>query len=521
MLPVLSDNCVPHLNQTAYQRGVSCADATFSCQETISKFIRHGDSVYSCFYDLASAFDIVEYPVLLSHLKKAGVSGKAWCLIKDWYTNVSSSVRVGRQVSPSFSVCRGVRQGSVLSPTLFLLVMDPILFDLSKRSCGPSVCGLYLGAFSHTDDIRTLSTNISYCKLRMMLVSVYASSQGMALNVNKCEASISPSLPVDSTHIHTGDLQFPLTTSAKCLGALWSPNLSCTKWVEDNIKKARCAFFARGSGVFHGTLNPLSSKSIVEHCVFPCLLFGAETWILNSTLLQKLESFQAELAKCILRLPTCTSNNTALMALQWPSMRARILIIKLCFLFKVVISDLTLSAHVFRFLAASDFESLVIIRQCCFLESIYKSNYTTAVLTSSDEITNHSLKKEILQLDPSLLVANVSTHLSQQYVQAVASSIDGSWLRLWDLSLESGVFGTTCVQAILRFLSLHAHSDGTCPAPNCSFNVDFESPCEHFLSAHTNLDISLDNFIHACTNFSVSLFSYGHGLHCGFKSVCH
>ena len=158
--------------------------------------------------------------------------------------------------------------------------MDPILLELSKRSCGPSVC---LGAFSHADDIRTLSTNISDCKSQIASVSEFTSSQGLALNVDKCEASISPSLPVDSTHILAGDLQFPLTTSARCLGAWWSPNLSCTKWVEENIKKARCACFARGSGVFHGTLNPLSSKSIVEHCVLPCLLFGAETWILNTT----------------------------------------------------------------------------------------------------------------------------------------------------------------------------------------------------------------------------------------------
>ena len=78
---------------------------------------------------------------------------------------------------------------------------------------------------------------------------------------------------------------------------------------------------------------------------------------------------------------------------------------------------------------------------------------------------------------------------------------------------ERGVFGTTCIQAILRFLSLHAHSDGTCPAPNCSFYIGSESPCGHFLSAHTSLDISLDNFMYSCTNFSVSLFSYGHGLH--------
>ena len=217
MLPVLSDNNAPHLNQTAYQQGVSCSDATFACQETISKFIRDGDSIYSCFYDLSSAFDTVEYPVLFSHLKRAGVSGKAWRLIKDWYTDVSSTVRVGGQASPSFTVSRGVRQGSVLSPTLFLQVMDPILLELNNRSCGPSICGLYLGAFSHADDIRTLSKNISDCKSQMSFVSEYTSSQGLALNVEKCEASISPSLPADSRHITAGDLVFPLTTSAKCL----------------------------------------------------------------------------------------------------------------------------------------------------------------------------------------------------------------------------------------------------------------------------------------------------------------
>ena len=176
------------------------------------------------------------------------------------------------------------------------------------------------------------------------------------------------------------------------------------------------------------------------------------------------------------------------MALQWPSMRARILSIKPCFLFKVVNSDLTQCARAFRSLAASDVESLVITRQCRFLKSIYKSNYTNAVLISSD-ISNHSLKKEFLQSDLSLLLADTSTHPSQQYVQAVASSNDGSWLRLWDLALERGVFGTTCVQVILRFLSLHAHLDGTCSAPNCTFYVGPESPCDHILSAHTSLFI--------------------------------
>ena len=125
-------------------------------------------------------------------------------------------------------------------------------------------------------------------------------------------------------------------------------------------KKARGAFFARGSGIFHGSLNPLSSRSIVECCGFPVLLYGAESWMLNKTLLKKLESFQCEIGKRILRLPKSSANNIVRMALLWPSIRARVLCIKLSFLLKVMSED-SLSSQVFRSLAADDVESLVLV----------------------------------------------------------------------------------------------------------------------------------------------------------------
>ena len=229
MLPILGDRCIPQLTQTAYQCGVSCTDATFTCQEIISKFIREGDVVYSCFYNLAAAFDTVEYPVLLSHLKDSGISGKTWRLIKHWYSGIHSHVRIGKMTSPSLTIGRGVRQGSVLSPILFLLVMDPLLQELKQKSCGPSVCGLYLGALSHADDICTLATSISDCQLQVNRVHKFTTSQGLTLNVDKYEAIISPSTPANTTHISAGQLKIPVTNSAKCLGALWCPNLSCKK----------------------------------------------------------------------------------------------------------------------------------------------------------------------------------------------------------------------------------------------------------------------------------------------------
>ena len=182
--------------------------------------------------------------------------------------------------------------------------------------------------------------------------------------------------------------------------------------------------------------------------------------------------------------------------------------------------DLSLSARVFRSLAASDVESLIIIRQCRFLESALNSNFTSTILTSSEDISLPSMKKEILQLDLSLLLSNAASHPSQKFVQAVASSQEGSWLKIWDLALERGVFGTTCTQAVLRALSLHSVSDNTSPVPNCSFTLGSESPCAHFLSAHTDLNISVDVFVEgACCYCSDCLFLYGKSLYHCYKSI--
>ena len=267
------------------------------------------------------------------------------------------------------------------------------------------------------------------------------------------------------THIEAGPLKIPLTHSARCFGAWWSPDLSRKLWLTNSIEKARRAFFVRGSGLFHGKLNSLSSMKIVEHCILPCLLYGAESWILDNGLLAKLESFQA---KRILCLHKYTANNIARMALQWPSMRARILIIKLKFLHKIIVGDISLSTRTFRSLAVTDVESLLLVRQCSILESTLDSSFTTSILTSPKSVSLSSIKKDILKLNISLLLSDAASHRSQTLVQQITSSQEGSWPKLWDLALERGVFGTTCIQAVLKFLSLHPHSDNACPIPNCA-----------------------------------------------------
>lgn len=76
---------------------VFCADAIFATQETIGRYVREGGRVYICLYDFQKAFDSAEIHVLLDQLYKAGLNGKAWRLLKEWYTGGVCCVKVGKQ----------------------------------------------------------------------------------------------------------------------------------------------------------------------------------------------------------------------------------------------------------------------------------------------------------------------------------------------------------------------------------------------------------------------------------------
>ena len=73
---------------------------------------------------------------------------------------------------------RGVLQGSVLSPALFLLIMDTLLKCLQSKGLDLFIGETYAGAFIHADDIHTVSTvNSSLATLQEQQAIQFANLQ--------------------------------------------------------------------------------------------------------------------------------------------------------------------------------------------------------------------------------------------------------------------------------------------------------------------------------------------------------
>ena len=130
---------------------------TWIATEVISYYVRNKTSVYCCLLDLKKAFDKVEFAKLFSKLIDLKISMIFLRLLIFIYLEQSCRVRWSSMLSGSFSVKKGVRQGAVLSPTLFSLYMNKLLIQLEQSGVGCHVGNYYYGSSAYADDLLLLS----------------------------------------------------------------------------------------------------------------------------------------------------------------------------------------------------------------------------------------------------------------------------------------------------------------------------------------------------------------------------
>ena len=248
-----------------------------------------------------------------------------------------------------------------------------------------------------------------------------------------------------------GETTIASASSSTCLGVKWSHDLSPTESINHNIAKARQAFFAhRANGIAYGEQNPLSSSELFEVCVLPVCLYGSENRILKEPMISSLDQFQGELGKKILNLPKHHSNLIPLVALQWPTMRLRILHRKISF--SGVSSTPKRCPSVWRYSTVKDSEPLV-IQQCKFLEQVYKTNLTEVILQQEENFENHltlrAVKDKLQAADRDHIWSLVS---SRENLAALSRDI--SWMRLWDEAREQGIRGARAIATVLHVITI-------------------------------------------------------------------
>ena len=99
--------------------------------------------------------------------------------IMEMYTNIETSVKVEYTRLESFDVKVGVHQGSILSPLLFVLVMDEVTKDIREG---------VVKEMLYADDIVLVDDNWEEVESRYTRWKKALQEKGMKINVNKTKA---------------------------------------------------------------------------------------------------------------------------------------------------------------------------------------------------------------------------------------------------------------------------------------------------------------------------------------------
>ena len=86
-------------------------------------------NIYFCFIDYAKAFDCVDHNRLLKILQYMGISDYLTCLLRNLYAAEEATVRTGHRTTDWFQTGTGVCQGCILSPCLFRLYTEYIMWN--------------------------------------------------------------------------------------------------------------------------------------------------------------------------------------------------------------------------------------------------------------------------------------------------------------------------------------------------------------------------------------------------------
>jgi len=128
----LEKNKILNNAQTGFRKGRSTVDQIVKLQDVIHRYNKNKGFTLGVFLDFEKAYDMMWRTGLLVKLKKIGINGNMFSFISSFIRNRSMQVQVGTKLSETKTLENGTPQGSILSPILFLVMINDI--DIGKES---------------------------------------------------------------------------------------------------------------------------------------------------------------------------------------------------------------------------------------------------------------------------------------------------------------------------------------------------------------------------------------------------
>ena len=270
--------------QAGFRKEFSTVDHIFSLYAMIMKQFHRNRKLYVAFIDYKKCFDSIDRNALLLVLERNGIKGNFLQAIKSMYEVVSASVRNNNEYSDTFKCTMGLKQGCILSSTLFNIFMT----ELSKSINNESSHGIQFSpgdpTFHHllyADDIVLFSDTPIGLQSKLNLLHKQSSRLGLEVNLDKSKIIVFRKGGRLSKHEHWcyNNSKVEIVNSYNYLGVNFTTKMNFTNFSTSLLTKSKSASYC-----ILRSLRTLQCTNIDVFCklfdskVLPILSYGSELY---------------------------------------------------------------------------------------------------------------------------------------------------------------------------------------------------------------------------------------------------
>ena len=237
--------------------------------------------VYLAHLDLSKAYNRVRRGILWEDMKKLGVPASAIKAAQSTYSHYKERIHIGNTYSRWYTPRNGLRQGSVLSPILFIVYVNDILCELEATQTGVGGKPYRTPALMYVDDLQLLAASLTELEIQIQIVTNAALRKGLVLAKSKTKLLSNKKPSTLTREILYSNL--PMTTETPAtsvyLGVVVNPRSSTGgDHITYRLGKAYAALAVmRRRGLRAGAINRAPALHILKAVILPTLLYGLET----------------------------------------------------------------------------------------------------------------------------------------------------------------------------------------------------------------------------------------------------
>jgi ribonuclease HI len=299
-------------DQSGFRKGHSTIDHIVRLENDIRMAQIKRQYLAAIFLDFSKAFDMVWHQGLLQKLAHKAVKGRMANFIQSFLEDRSLSVRVGKSTSDALLLQNGTPQGSIISPTLFNIMIDDLFHEVSRR--------VSTAKFADDGTLWIQNRNISRIRTELQqsldTIGKWCDKWGFKLSLEKTVGVLFkrkgmeqhiPRLSINGTPVE-------FRKEAKFLGVIFDQHLTWSKHVDNLV--VRCKKDLNVLRAVTGTSWGASRETLLtlyRTLIRSKLDYGCEAIQMQATCIkQRLDSIQYKALKIALG----AISGTSLAALQ-------------------------------------------------------------------------------------------------------------------------------------------------------------------------------------------------------------